>query len=226
MDENRSRASKWDLLKSIDVSCGEVSDSLDGAADDIVAAIHEIRDLLRATLPSGDWMSEIVDRVVEVLRARRDEPEQRARPVVGVGTTGDHPITLTDQDAEIARLREEVREWEDAAQGAENPHPDEEHCACVGPLRATIARLREEVERLTGERDRAIAMRDAITRKGGVRDVIQRIPPHPERAHALRILDAALAAPEPGDAPDTVTDCSRGVWEKRQDTPEPGEEQP
>jgi len=93
MDKLTRRASKWDLLKSIDTSCGEVSDSLNGAADDVIAAIHEIRDLLRA----------------------------------------------------------EVREWEDAAQGAENPHPDEEHCACVGPLRATIARLRAEVERLTRE---------------------------------------------------------------------------
>jgi len=262
MDEPIGRASKWDLLHSIDTSCGEVSDSLNGAADDIIAAIHEIRDLLRAraTLPSGDWMSEIVDRVVEVVRARQDEPEGSFEPFRGFCFTdllskqrvaveaslqdpGDRDLIrqhlvacdalIPQQDAEIARLRAEVREWEDAAQGAENPHPDEDHCSCVPLLskrerdlraeidrwKETVTNLRSEVEeraRLDGDeivkstdaRDAALAraekaegkwigLRDAITRKDGVRDVIQRIPPHPERAHALRILDAALAAPEP-----------------------------
>ena len=102
----------------------------------------------------------------------------------------------------------------------------------------SVRRLREEVERLTGERDRAIAMRDAITRKGGVRDVIQRIPPHPERAHALALLDAALAAPK--ERRYTVTCESCGVEMRSRsrakgqvcgactglsgDAPEPGEE--
>jgi len=143
----------------------DIHECLGDPRSPLLGYLREIRDLLRDTLPSGDWMSEIVDRVVEVVRARRDAPEGSFEPFRGFCFTdllskqrvaveaslqdpGDRDLLrqhlvacdalIPHQDAEIARLREKVDHYEARIQD----DGDE------------IIRLREEVERLTRERDR------------------------------------------------------------------------
>lgn len=50
-------------------------------------------------------------------------------------------------ERELAEAREKLREWEDAAKAAENPHPDEAHCTCVPLLTASLAETRKQRDR-------------------------------------------------------------------------------
>lgn len=56
-------------------------------------------------------------------------------------------------EEEIDKLKLQIAEWEDYADNAENPHPDEEHCTCAGVLQKRVKDLREELEQVKNERD-------------------------------------------------------------------------
>lgn len=51
---------------------------------------------------------------------------------------------LQKAERERDEAREELKQWRDAAKGAENSHPDEVHCTCVPLLLGKIATLRKE----------------------------------------------------------------------------------
>jgi hypothetical protein len=46
---------------------------------------------------------------------------------------------------QLAEARAELQDWKDAAESAENPHPDEVHCTCVPLLQAALAEARKEL---------------------------------------------------------------------------------
>jgi hypothetical protein len=45
--------------------------------------------------------------------------------------------------SQLAEAREELEDWRNAAKGAENPHPDEQHCTCVPLLHKLLKEARE-----------------------------------------------------------------------------------
>lgn len=49
-------------------------------------------------------------------------------------------------EAEAARLRGELDDWENAAKHVEAEHPDEVHCGCVPVLRKLLADARAELK--------------------------------------------------------------------------------
>jgi hypothetical protein len=51
-------------------------------------------------------------------------------------------------ERERDEAREELEDWRNAAKGAENPHPDEVHCACVPLLHKLLKEARAEIARL------------------------------------------------------------------------------
>ena len=78
------------------------------------------------------------------------------------------PATITVNASAWARVtrerdgaREELQQWRDAAKGAENPHPDEVHCACVPLLLGSLAlaqKERDEAREQNEEQARLLAM--------------------------------------------------------------------
>lgn len=150
------------------------------------ALLREIRDLLRDRLPG-----------------RGEDP----LPSLGRAQNA----RIAQQESHIARLREELDDWKDAASRAETPPHNEEHCSCVGPLQKTIEGLREEVERqkaLFPEKTKlvtkVIADRDALAAKlAGV------------EAERDRMREALRAAPDVH----SVADCDYDDWWDRHRNP-------
>jgi hypothetical protein len=73
----------------------------------------------------------------------RPTPETEAVMTDPLRDGNDLPDLARRLERERDALREELEDWRNAAKGAENPHPDEQHCTCVPLLHKLLKEARE-----------------------------------------------------------------------------------